>query len=291
MREKLKTLLIICLLLMLLPYMITYALQGENLFLTRGQDTQNMNPAQTNEPIEIFSGILAGQISMDAPMEAICAQAVLVRTDYYYREQAGETLPQPLSMDELAELWGSDRLQQFYAIAQQAVVKTAGEVLTYDGKPIQAAYHAVSAGRTRASGELNGVQTPYLGSVACEKDILSEDYLTVVMLTAQELAEDLQLEESAELTAVVTSADDAGYVQEVQVGGHTFSGDEFRRLLGLPSPCFTTKEVDDRLRIVVRGSGHGIGLSQYAACMQAESGADYREILNYFFSGAELEKI
>ena len=69
------------------------------------------------EPTEILAGILAGQIEMDTPIEAIRAQAVLVRTEYVRREAAGETQERSLSMEDMASLWGSGNLQSYYEIA------------------------------------------------------------------------------------------------------------------------------------------------------------------------------
>ena len=94
-----------------------------------------------------------------------------------------------------------------------------------------------------------------------------------------------------DLSITAVDRDDAGYVKTVQIGDKSFSGDEIRSLLELPSPCFYIKEVEEKMRIVVKGKGHGIGMSQYAASKQAEDGATHEEILNYFFPGTVLEKI
>jgi len=38
-----------------------------------------------------------------------------------------------------------------------------------------------------------------------------------------------------------------------------------------------------------RGSGHGVGLSQWGARGQALMGKSYHEILRYYYSGVSLE--
>ena len=45
------------------------------------------------------------------------------------------------------------------------------------------------------------------------------------------------------------------------------------------------------MRVVVKGKGHGIGMSQYAAGKQADEGKKYEDILKYFFPGTKLEKM
>lgn len=293
MSEKLKTVLAILIILIVLPYIITYAIQGNILFEIGqsfgGNDSGEMETG--DEPTELLIGTLAGQISMDAPMEAIKAQAVLVRTEYYRRKEQGLDAEQSLSMEELRSLWGSSRLQTYYKIAGTAVKETAGEVLTYEGQLIQSAYHKVSAGATRTMEQLSGEKTPYLLSAVCGTDITSPDYLVVRFFEYEELKKALALPEGLNLdeAKIVLDADENGYVKTVTIGADSFNGDEVRELLELPSPCFYMKAVEEKLRVVTKGKGHGIGLSQYAACEQAEEGADYKTILNYFFSGTKLE--
>lgn len=297
MSEKIKTILAILIILLILPYIITYALQGNMLFelgnkFAQGNEAENAQPdSSVEEPTEILIGILAGQISMDEPTEAIRAQAVLVRTEYAYRQASGETQEKSLSVEEFAALWGSQRLQENYETAHAAIVDTAGEILTYEGKPIRIAYHKVSAGSTRAVDEINGISTPYLVSVICGADITSPDYLTVRFFSKDELFRVLNLAETDEWSQPVIQADEAGYVKTIQIGDITWSGDQFREALELPSPCFYLKEVEGKLRVVVKGKGHGIGMSQYGAAQLAQKGASYQEILNYFFPDTRLEKI
>ena len=149
MSEKLKTILAILVILLILPYMITYALQGNLLF--ESEKEQSGENVETDEETEVLVGILAGQISMDEPIEAIRAQAVLVRTEYMRRQTSGEEQERSLSMEEMASLWGSQNLQIYYETAKSAVTDTAGEILTYEDQPIVTAFHKVSAGSTRAA--------------------------------------------------------------------------------------------------------------------------------------------
>lgn len=289
MSEKLKTILSILIILLILPYIITYALQGNQLFDIEGDKSQES--IGDEEQTEVLIGILASQISMDAPTEAIRAQAVLVRTEYARRQITGEQQEKSLSMEELAALWGSQKLQTNYEIAKAAVTDTEGEVLTYGQKPIYTAFHKVSAGSTRAVEQLNGEKTPYLMSVVCGRDITSQDYLTVRFFSKEEFDEALGLTSDADLTDMRIDADEAGYVKTVQINEKNFTGDELRELLELPSPCFYMKEIDEKIRLVVKGKGHGIGMSQYAACEQAKEGATYKDILKHFFPGTTLEKL
>ncbi len=288
MSEKIKTILSVLIILIVLPYIITYALQGKRLFEQKEKHIAQNN--ETEEEIKRLTGILAGQIEMDAPKEAILAQAVLVRTEDERRKNVDETAEKSLSLEEMEVLWGSDRLQENYETARAAVEETSGEILTYDSNPIIPAFHKVSAGATREIESMNGEETPYLDSVACGMDITSPDYLTIRFFSKKEFLEGLNLEKEADPTSFSVETDEAGYVKKIMFGDKEFTGDEVRQLLELPSPCFYIKEIENQMRIVVKGKGHGIGMSQFEACKMAEKGESYKDILDYFFPNTKLQQ-
>lgn len=91
--------------------------------------------------------------------------------------------------------------------------------------------------------------------------------------------------------AKVTKEDSAGYVLEVQVGEEVVSGENFRDTYELASSSFELQEFDGKTRVITRGVGHGLGLSQYTANEMAKEGKTYQEILQYFFEGTEIREV
>jgi stage II sporulation protein D len=87
---------------------------------------------------------------------------------------------------------------------------------------------------------------------------------------------------------VITSRDSAGYVLQIDLGDLTVSGEEFAKVLGLPSNHFYIENYEGNIRIVCNGAGHGVGLSQYGANAMAENGSTYSEILAYYYTGIDL---
>ena len=81
---------------------------------------------------------------------------------------------------------------------------------------------------------------------------------------------------------------DAGYVTELSVGGVRIRGNELRTLLGLRSPSFTVEAEEDELVFHVTGYGHGVGMSQYGANALALQGMRAEEILEHYFTGAQI---
>ena len=241
-----------------------------------------------------MSGILAKEIHANASMECLRAQAVIARTNALAAKESGTKVPEALSIQQMQEIWG-EAFEQNYGRLKQAVEDTVGETLQYGQDYIYAAYHAVSAGKTRNMNELyTDTDMPYLTSVDCSSDCSAGNYLAVLYWTAEDFQQECRKNfpdtEIIDLSEIqILQKDSAGYVLNVQIGEKYYSGEEFRKAFGLNSASFTfTRTDEDSVRIVTKGVGHGFGMSQYAAEQMAENGADYKEILNYFFPGAEL---
>lgn len=163
-----------------------------------------------------------------------------------------------------------------------AVMRTRGQVITTGGEYKELPYHAVSAGRTR-EGVLLGEEYDYVAAVDCPYDKEAEDYFRTYVISSQDL-EELLGEEFAPGDAEF-ERDAADYVSHVVTSGREWQGEEFRSLLHLPSSCFWMEEEEgaDRVRITVKGSGHGFGLSLYTADRMIRDGAEMTEIIQKFY--------
>ena len=80
----------------------------------------------------------------------------------------------------------------------------------------------------------------------------------------------------------------SGRVETLSVGGKNYSGREVREKLGLPSSCFTIDYANGKYTFTTKGSGHGVGMSQYGAQAMALDGASYKDILNHYYTGIEI---
>lgn len=306
MKEKVKTFFSICILIVAVPYIITLLFQGNKTSSDSFQKKENKqtiqeNPVQKDETLDVekyLLGALAKQIPLDYELEAVKAQAVIARTAVIQAMAVeGGSLPEAMTTDEMIALWGQEGFEDNYRVLESAIQATKGEVLTSQGKHIEAAYHAVSAGKTRSAKEALGREDePFLSSVDSSLDIPSPDYLKVLFLKKEKLAEKL-IKAHSELTVTpedalskisILSRDNAGYALQVQVEGITVTGEEFRKILELNSACFYLKEVEGEVRIVTKGLGHGLGLSQYGANEMAKEGKKYQEILKYYYTSIEI---
>ena len=287
--EKINFFLGMILVLVVIPVFITTFLgriEVEDLLFNR---PGNMMP----EAEVLFPETLAKQINIQMPKEAIKAQSVIVRTQLVSAAEKGETPPAGFTTTQLQELWG-EHFEEYYHLLQDLIAETAGETLQYNGEHIYAAYHQSSAGNTRSMAEYYEKSAmPYLTSVACHEDTTSEGYLNVFFWPKEDflaLCKNVFPEET--ITGgediQVLKRDSAGYVLEVQVGQTTYEGETFRKKLSLPSACFEITLIEEDVRIVTMGQGHGFGLSQHMAGKLAEEGKTYQEILQYFYKGASI---
>lgn len=289
------------------PYIITLLFQGNESDTGAEQMETAMEkrllPQEKKDEYEMdeeeyLAGIVAEEISLDYEPEAVKAQAVIARTSLINALEQETGLPQSMSREEMLTLWGQDGFEKNYRMLKEALSATEGEILVWEEKPIQAAFHAVSAGKTRDAAETLGTELPYLSSVDSSLDIPSQDYLKVIFMEKQELADKLAKSwPDAGLTAeniiekiAVTKRDAGEYALEVAVGEQTVTGEDFRKCLELNSACFSIKEVEGKVRIVTKGMGHGLGLSQYGANEMAKEGSGYKEILTYYFGDVSIKK-
>ncbi|MCI8326154.1 MAG: hypothetical protein HFI37_00085, partial [Lachnospiraceae bacterium] len=218
MKEKIKILVSCALIVICLPYLITYFFQKEP-----------TSTVASSEEYSKIAGILASQVPVTVEEEALKAQAVIVSTQLSWCKENKQEEPQALSKEEMEQLWGQEKYYEFYERMLKAVQDTDGQVMTFDGKVINPSFHKVSAGTTRDGSQIYK-NTPYLLSVNSKNDVLSDDYLKVQFFTQKEFEErisPLLKEQSTEetqkknlqeyLDTIVLEMDGAGYVTKIQV--------------------------------------------------------------------------
>ncbi|MEG1803482.1 MAG: SpoIID/LytB domain-containing protein [Lachnospiraceae bacterium] len=223
--------------------------------------------------------IVLAQVSPEAEEEAIKAQAIIARTNLVRSKRQEEEPPEAISEKDMASFLNHDQYAILYKKVKRCVDATAGKILIWKKKPAYAPYHAVSAGVTRDSRDFLQEEYPYLVSVSCKTDISSEQYLTIRYFNKEEFPE------SAEILKQSTG----GYVDFIKVEGEKITGEEFRRMYQFHSSCFSITQMEDGIRVITKGWGHGLGLSQYTANQMAKKGRSYEEILTYFYKGIKIE--
>lgn len=271
----------------LLPYVVTVFINGNGEAVNMGGNTPYVSVERNGQtkklPLDEYGiGVLAKEIDADAEVEAVKAQAVLIRTSIYksIQEEGSDTLLTKAywTRSQMEHNWGAGEYGEKYEKLKEVWEDTEGQVLMYNGNLALTPYHKLSNGKTRAASEVFGNDDyPYLTSKDCPADIEAEDAMTISMIQEADME--------------ITGTDSAGYVTEVRCGKETVSGEEFRDTYHLASASFTLQEYENQIRVTSKGIGHGIGMSQYTADQMAADGSSYEEILDYFFEGTTLEEV
>lgn len=201
-----------------------------------------------------------------------------------------------MTEDSAREFYG-DQFDHSWSKITQAARIASRCVLLWEGEPIAAAYHAISAGETteRAENIWDG-PLPYLVEADSSWDILAPGYKSTVSVSDGELKEILTAAGASLLPDAATwleieDRSPAGYVTAVRAGNLTLSGNRLRNLLGLRSAAFELERTHTGYTFYVRGYGHGAGMSQAGADYLARQGKGFEEILTHYYTGVTLAEI
>lgn len=264
-------------------------------------------------PLETYLiGVVAGEMPAGFHPEALKAQAVAARTlaVFKMRSLGGRGCSQHPDADVCASFahcqewiskaamrknWG-DRFEENYEKIKAAVALTRGEIIKYQGKPIEVLYHSTSNGKTEDSGEVFSVSLPYYQVVESFGEENFSKFHNRVTVTNQQFIDTFKKRyPSAQLSQGnlagqirINSYTESGRIQRITVGGITLRGAEFRRIFDLYSADITFSFDKDSVTMDTRGFGHGVGMSQAGANAMAQRGYRYDEILRHYYQGTEI---
>lgn len=287
MKQKIKKIGAVFVIIVLLPYIVTIFMNGKS--METNQNGKNgyikvETKVGTKEiPLEEYCiGTLAKEIPVDFDLESLKAQAVIVRTTIYKKiEEEGEKAVMKerfFTKSDMKNQWGKSAFQKNYKKMKQAWEETDGQVIMYNGQLAMVPFHQLSNGKTRVGKEVLGSDAyPYLQMKECPKDVEADGQMESRLIKVS--------------GATVASQDSAGYVTGVKVGEETVTGETFRDTYGLLSSCFELQDFEGKTRVTTKGVGHGLGMSQNTANEMAKEGKKYNEILQYFYEGTELKEV
>jgi stage II sporulation protein D len=188
-----------------------------------------------------------------------------------------------------------------------AAARTRGQVLTFEGRIIQAVFHADCGGHTAKSDTVwGGPPLPYLRAVPdwfCARDARPPWAFEITAAALRDaLGPDTRAALGARLTAVsVSRRDPAGRAAVVDLQGDrsvSLRAEEFRlavlRAFGprsLYSTKFTVADIDGGFRFTGTGNGHGVGLCQAGAALRVKAGLSTAAILSHYYQGTRIERV
>jgi len=270
---------------------------------------------------EYLYGVVPAEIPSFAPPEALKAQAVVARTIVLRKLEK--------TKDKLFD-FDKDIFQVYRGLnaetssCRKAVDKTRGEVILYEGKPVEAFYHSNCGGCLRSDvfGRRDYLYSEYEDVLPKKKLSFSYRDKEIWFKTFPEDAfssagknfrwqriydeEDFKLafgKSIKELEKInILSEGECGYKEKIKIEfknkKDTVEGElNIRNYFDhLKSSAFLIelKYKNNHPHLLIlwgAGFGHGAGLSQEGAIRMAELGYSYKEILNHYYKNIKIEKL
>lgn len=254
--------------------------------------------------------VVSSEMPADFEIEALKAQAVVARTYTIYKvnnkkhENADicddSTCCQAwISKENRLEKWEVDKRDSNWQKICNCVNATKGKIITYENLPINAFFHSNSGGKTELPVNVwGGTNYPYLQAVETAGEDGYSQYASEVNVTREDLIKkmkekysDFQINFDDENDLKILEFTDSGRVKTLKIGNHEISGVEARTILGLKSTNFEIQKEDNNIKFLVKGYGHGVGMSQTGADTMAKEGSNYEDIIKHFFTGVEITEI
>ena len=245
---------------------------------------------------EYVQGVVPAEMSGGWHLEALKVQAVATRTYVLYQKMRNGDRDYDVVATVLDQVYRgrsgvNDRVRQ-------AVEATRGLALTYQERPILAAFSSTAAGPTEDVRNVWSRELPYLEGVECPFDRNSPYYEWRTAFSVEILEEKLR-EQGFEVGTIANVTpygySRAGRVTRIRVlhsrGELVLRGEDLRRVVGyrvIPSTRFQIEAFGSDLALSGYGNGHGVGLCQWGAKELAELGYPFTAILQYYFPGTEI---
>jgi stage II sporulation protein D len=243
-------------------------------------------------PLEVYvARVLAGEAEPRAADAAYQALAVAIRT---FVLANGDRHP-----NDDFDLCDSTHCQVPRAAneaTRRAAMATAGQVLTYQGRPAELFYSASCGGRSESAHEIGlSADLPYLQVL--DDDVHGDDQPWTTTLTLRQVETALRRigftgERLREVR--IDARNESGRVARLRLTGlspQVVAGYQFRMAVGpveLRSTAFAVERRGESLRFTGRGFGHGVGMCVIGAGRRAVRGESAAAILGHYYPGLEL---
>jgi len=269
---------------------------------------QDINEVEEVKLDEYITCVVSAEMPVSYDIEALKAQAIVARTYTIYKITTSSkhdnadicdksTCCQAwISKEDRLKKWDGEKVTDNWNKIVKAVNDTIRKIITYDGKPINAFFHANSGGKTEVPFYVwGGSGYPYLQVVETAGEDAYSGYSSETKFTkkdfinkVKEKYEDFEIDFDEENCIEIKERDKSNRVVTVKIGNVNLSGVETRTLLGLRSANFTVDISKDEIIFKVIGYGHGVGMSQTGADALAKQGKTYEEIIKHFYTGVEI---
>lgn len=241
-------------------------------------------------PEDYLRSVVAAEMYVNWPMEALMAQAVAARTYMLYT-----VLREKGYLTTIDMAYGGRSVET--GATDLAVKLTEDVALTYAGDLFSAYFHSTCGGHTISVDRVFDYEPiPPLRGVPCGWCEPSPAYEWKANFTPEEIRRALGGDGPQSIREVaVVGAEAHDYADSVLINQQV-EVDAYRLRLALgggkvKSTWFRVERVGDEFVFSGRGYGHGVGLCQWGAWGMAGDGYSWQQILRHYYPGAAIERI
>lgn len=182
---------------------------------------------------------------------------------------------------------------------ENCVNAVEGQVVLYNGNIINAVYSASTAGYSTTSKDIWGTSYPYLQCVKSAYDNQDPNWGKEKKYTEKQVKNiiekhtDISLSDNPQNWFKINSAHSGKYIGSVSLDGHSscklngvytdISGITLCNLFSIKSNAMDISYKDGIFTFKSYGWGHGVGMSQWGACLYARNGWTYDQILTHYY--------
>ena len=236
----------------------------------------------TMNAFELVCGIVYNEVGDGWGAEAIKAQAVAAYSCLRYSESIG-----------MVETVGIKK--NYTPTIQSCVRAVQGQVMFYGGGIANTLYSASTAGYSIPSGDVIVSKYPYLTGVKSAYDEQDPNWGRKVTVSKADVKQKLEskfgikLSDDVKNWFKITDCRYGKYIFGISIDSKAnATGKAIAALFGLRSNAFDISLKDDVFTFTSYGWGHGVGMSQWGACMYARHGYTYDQILTHYYVGTKL---
>ena len=243
-------------------------------------------------------GVVPAEAPSSWPQEALKAQAIAARTYALYQSQHRRKWQFDVVDNHGDQVYKGVPCEA--ETATRAVKATRGRVLVHQDRPILAMYTSNTGWHSAHAEHIFSQRLPYLVGVKdpysptqpmghwrrTYKAVEVRNKLADLVRGRVDAIEDIHPEEvtpSGRIKKVLLVHADHNRVLRTRT--------TLKRALGLPDILMGITRQGDSLVFEGGGFGHGVGLSQWGAKAMAEQGKNVKDILQFYYRGAQLKQV
>lgn len=231
---------------------------------------------------ELVCGIVYNEVGDGWGKEAIKAQAVAAYSCLRYSDSIG-----------MIETVGIKR--NYTPTIESCVRAVEGQVVMYGGNIANTLYSASTAGYSIPSSDIFISKYPYLTCVKSAYDNKDPNWGLKVTYTTEQVRAKLESKFKIKLSDdlknwfKITDSRYGKYIFGLSIDSKTkTTGKIIAGLFELKSSAFDISYSNGKFTFTTYGWGHGVGMSQWGACMYARNGCTYDQILTHYYVGTKI---